>query len=199
MAADSDGLPRLHVDFNEMFEDGTVDLRGCAEELTKLSVPLRDGLEVVLWDEDVQMEGFLRFDLRHGMWVAVPSKLGFPIHVVIQVEGDDTKFSIHWDQFDGDDGFGRHWVQVTSPEGTRRFDYDGDVVWGLRKTSRFLETKVDPKSDPHVLDCTGFVIERGPTEITLTVRSEGRLLDWIVGNPKVIIDRTFLNLYDKDE
>ncbi len=190
-------LPRLHVDFNEMFEDGTVDLRGCTEELAKLGVPLREGLEVILWDEDVEMEGFLKNDPRHGMWVAVPCKLGFPLHVVIDVEGDGIKLSIHWDQFDGDDGFGRHWIQVSSPEGRQRFDYDRAVVYGLRKTTKFLES-AGPTSGSQVLDSESFVLERTSNAINLTVRSEGRLLEWTLRNPRIIIDRTFMNLYDGD-
>lgn len=197
MAAGTEGTPRLHVDFNEMFEDGTVDLRVSAEELARLGVPLRDGLEVILWDQDVEMEGFLKNDPRHGVWVAVPSRLGFPLHVVIDVEGESSRFSIHWDQYDGDDGFVRHWLEVWGPEGHRRLDADGAVVYGLRKTTRFLEPIVVPNSDPQVLDCGDFMIERGVTSIKVTIRDEGRLLDWVVLNPKIIIDRTFLNLYDE--
>jgi hypothetical protein len=89
-------------------------------------------------------------------------------------------------------------LEVRTANACNRFDYDGDVVYGLRKTTRFFESAVDPRSIPQALDCRDFIIERNLTEIKLTVRSEGRLLEWNVHNAKIILDRTFLNLYDED-
>lgn len=65
-------LPRLHVDFNEMFEDGSVDLRGSQDDLDTIS-PLREGLRVALWDEDAPtVTAALHYDESFKMWVAIP-------------------------------------------------------------------------------------------------------------------------------
>ena len=67
------GPPRLHVDFNEIFEDGSVDLRPAQEDLVRIA-PLKEGLRVVLWDEDttVDVTAALHYDKLTKMWVAIP-------------------------------------------------------------------------------------------------------------------------------
>lgn len=191
-------FPRLHVDFNEMFEDGAVDLRGCKEELTALGASLRNGLEVVLWDEDVQREGYLKLDSRRGEWVGIPSRLGFPVHVTIEVEGDGPKISLHWDEFDGDDCFGKHWITVWSAGARDYFDFGASSVWGLRKPTRFLESALTEKEESRVLDAGSFVIEQDALTMKFTVRSEGKLLEFLIQSPKLQMDRTFLNMYGED-
>lgn len=63
--------PRLHVDFDETFEDGSVDLRPAKEDLAKIT--LTEGLKVVLTDEDeIEVDGSVRFDAKYNMWVAIP-------------------------------------------------------------------------------------------------------------------------------
>lgn len=65
-------LPRLHVDFNEVFEDGSVDLRPAKEDLEKVR-PLRENTRVILWDEGtVDVSASLHYDEHFKMWVAIP-------------------------------------------------------------------------------------------------------------------------------
>ena len=65
-------LPRIHVDFNETFEDGSVDLRGSQDDLKKIT-PLRERTRVVLWDEDApDVTAELHYDQSFKMWVAIP-------------------------------------------------------------------------------------------------------------------------------
>jgi len=68
--------PRLHVDFNEMFEDETVDLRPAREDLARIQSILRDGLKVVLWDEDIDQDvpASLNYHSQYKMWVAIPDR-----------------------------------------------------------------------------------------------------------------------------
>jgi hypothetical protein len=182
-----------------MREDGAVELRGWSEGLTKLGVPLREGLEVILWDEDVEMEGFLRLDPTDSTWVAIPSKLGFPLHVSMKIEGEGPELSIHWDKFDGDDGFESHWIQVRTEGKRTHFELGPTVVWSLRKATRFLESAADLNAIPQKLDAQGFEIERHHTELTVAVQSDSGRLEFHIRNPRVQIDRTFLDLYDGGE
>lgn len=68
--------PRLHVDFNETFPEGTVDLRPAQDDLDRIDKGSRDGLRVILWDDTApEMEAVLRFDAHRDMWVAVPTSI----------------------------------------------------------------------------------------------------------------------------
>lgn len=183
-----------------MREDGVVELRGFSEGLTKLGVPIREGLEVILWDDDVEMEAFLRRDPNDGSWVAIPTtRLGFPLHVSIKIEGEGVELSIHWAEFDGDDGFGSHWIQARA-EGTRtRFDIGPTSVMGLRRATRYLESAADLKAIPQKLDTHGFEIERHAASLTVTVLPDKGRTVFHIRNPRISLDRTFMDLYDGGE
>jgi hypothetical protein len=66
------GLPRIRVDFNQTFENGSVDLRPAKEELARLP-KLKERMRVVLWDEGIpDVTAELHFDKARKEWVAIP-------------------------------------------------------------------------------------------------------------------------------
>jgi len=56
----------------------------------------------------------------------------------IRIKGDSTEVSFEWRGFDGDDCFSDFHISVITETGSRRFDFGGCAVNGLRQVSRFF-------------------------------------------------------------
>ena len=59
----------------------------------------------------------------------------------IRIKGDSTEVSFEWRDFDGDDCFNDFHINVITETGTRRFDFGGCAVNGLRQFSRFFRNE----------------------------------------------------------
>ena len=59
----------------------------------------------------------------------------------IHLKSDLVQLQFEWHDFDGDDCFSDFHINVTTETGTRRFDFGGCGVYGLRQFSRFLRNE----------------------------------------------------------
>ena len=59
----------------------------------------------------------------------------------IRIRGDSTEVSFEWRDFNGDDCFNDFHIIVMTETGTRRFDFGGCAVNGLRQFSRFFRNE----------------------------------------------------------
>jgi hypothetical protein len=59
----------------------------------------------------------------------------------IRIEGDSIEVSFEWRDVDGDDCFNDFHINVITETGTRRFDFGGCAVNGLRQFSRFFRAR----------------------------------------------------------
>lgn len=66
--------PRIYADFNNSTEDYKVRLNGVGSQadINIASVPLIEGAKVILYDEELEVEGRLERADDRGNWVAVP-------------------------------------------------------------------------------------------------------------------------------
>jgi hypothetical protein len=65
-------LPRVFVDFLNSDRQGRVRLNtvGTAQDLNRLGVVLREGMEVLLYSYEVETEGFVTYSTEEKLWVA---------------------------------------------------------------------------------------------------------------------------------
>ncbi len=65
--------PRIYADFHNADPHGRVCLNciGTVQDLARAQVKLRDGLLLTLTDEDLEVEGEVRYSLEEHLWVAV--------------------------------------------------------------------------------------------------------------------------------
>ena len=64
--------PAIFADFQNADAHGRVRLNtvGTIEDLGRLGVRLRDGLQVVVHDEELEADGVVRFSADEHLWVA---------------------------------------------------------------------------------------------------------------------------------
>jgi len=63
---------RIYVDFNTMAMDPQERVSINAEVQQNLAIRLSSGLPVVLYDEEMEVEGTAVFDTEHQQWFAQP-------------------------------------------------------------------------------------------------------------------------------
>jgi hypothetical protein len=63
---------RLYVDFNTMTLDPRERVSINTDLQQDLAAPLQPGLSVVLYDEEMEVEGIVEFDVDHQEWLAQP-------------------------------------------------------------------------------------------------------------------------------
>jgi hypothetical protein len=66
---------RIHADFGNADSAGNVrlNLRGTEEDLRRMKLELREGLEVLLSDGELSTRGRVHFSTEEGIWVAAVS------------------------------------------------------------------------------------------------------------------------------
>jgi hypothetical protein len=114
----------------------------------------------------------------------------------IRIQGDSTDLSFEWRDFDGDDCFNDFHINVTTETGTRRFDFGGCAVNGLRKVSRFLRDEMQQTVSGGFRnsDIRYYDLYREKDGYRLVVRFEhsGLREEFYVGNPRTEIDDAFM-------
>ena len=63
---------RIYVDFNTMTMDPQERVSINTDTQQDLAVRLHPGLRVVLYDEEMEVEGTVEFDPEHQQWLAQP-------------------------------------------------------------------------------------------------------------------------------
>jgi hypothetical protein len=65
--------PRVFVDFHNADAQGRLRLNcvGTIEDLARQQISLRDGQPFVLYSEDLEVEGIVRYSEEEHLWVAV--------------------------------------------------------------------------------------------------------------------------------
>jgi|FLYL01.1.fsa_nt_gi hypothetical protein len=65
--------PRIYVDFHNADSLGRLRLNsvGTVQDLARQRVTLRDGLQLTLYSEDLEVDGEVRFSDEESLWVAV--------------------------------------------------------------------------------------------------------------------------------
>ncbi|MBS3933265.1 MAG: hypothetical protein KGZ35_02830 [Truepera sp.] len=65
--------PRIYADFHNADSLGRLRLNsvGTVQDLSRQRVTLRDGLQLTLYSEDLEVDGEVRFADGEGLWVAV--------------------------------------------------------------------------------------------------------------------------------
>jgi hypothetical protein len=66
-------LMRIYVDFNTMTMDAQERVFINTEVQKDLATHLRPGLSVVLYDEEMEVEGIVEFDGEHQVWLGRPN------------------------------------------------------------------------------------------------------------------------------
>jgi len=114
----------------------------------------------------------------------------------IRIKGDSTEVSFEWRDFDGDDCFSDFHINVITETGTRRFDFGGCAVNGLRQFSRFFrnETPNTVSGGFRNPDIRHYDLYREKDGYRLVVRFEGSGLceEFYVRNPRTQIDDEFM-------
>jgi hypothetical protein len=114
----------------------------------------------------------------------------------IRIKGDSTDVSFEWRDFDGDDCFNDFHINVITETGTRRFDFGGCAVNGLRQFSRFFrnETPNTVSGGFRNPDIRYYDLYREKDGYRLVVRFEGSGLceEFYVRNPRTKIDDEFM-------
>ncbi|HKU25255.1 MAG TPA: hypothetical protein VJQ54_07260 [Candidatus Sulfotelmatobacter sp.] len=114
----------------------------------------------------------------------------------IRIKGDSTELSFEWRDFDGDDCFNDFHINVITATGTRRFDFGGCAVNGLRQFSRFFRN-----GTPNTVsggfrnpDIRYYDLHRETDGYRLVVRFEGSGLceEFYVRKPQTQIDDEFM-------
>ena len=114
----------------------------------------------------------------------------------IRIKGDSTEVSFEWRDFDGDDCFNDFHISVITETGTRRFDFGGCAINGLRQFRRFFRNE-----KPNTVsggfrnpDIRYYDLYREKDGYRLVVRFEGSGLceEFNVGNPRTEIDDEFM-------
>jgi len=59
---------RIYADFNDTIGEDRIRLRHPDDVKSDMRTSLREGMRVVLWDGDIELEGTL--ELRDGLWYA---------------------------------------------------------------------------------------------------------------------------------
>ena len=64
--------PRVFADFHNADSQGRLRLNciGTVEDLSRNQVTLRDGLKVILYGEELEVDGIVRFSDEERLWVA---------------------------------------------------------------------------------------------------------------------------------
>lgn len=114
----------------------------------------------------------------------------------IRIRGDSTEVSFEWRDFDGDDCFNDFHIIVMTETGTRRFDFGGCAVNGLRQFSRFFryETRNTVSGGFRTPGVRYYELYREKDGYRLVVRFEGSGLyeEFYVRNPRTQIDDEFM-------
>jgi hypothetical protein len=118
----------------------------------------------------------------------------------ICVSDSHTEIAFMWDGFDGDDCFTSHKIQVRQSGQLQEYDFGLCVVWGLRKLTRLVESEGDGSEtsgfrNPEIMT---YELKKTPSSYELVVECEVRGLHatYRVENPRVQVNRDFLNQYD---
>jgi hypothetical protein len=67
--------PRIYADFNYQDEGGRPWLNcvGSKESIIRNNVTLEQGLQVVLYEDDFEVEAVLSFDEKRKVWLGIPN------------------------------------------------------------------------------------------------------------------------------
>jgi hypothetical protein len=65
-------IPRVFVDFHNADASGRLRLNcvGSVEDLARQQVALRDGQSLLLYSEDLEVDGVVQYSLEESLWVA---------------------------------------------------------------------------------------------------------------------------------
>jgi hypothetical protein len=114
----------------------------------------------------------------------------------IRIKGDSTEVSFEWCGFDGDDCFNDFHINVITETGSRRFDFGGCAVNGLRQFSRFFRNGTQNKVSGGFRhpDIRYYDLYREKDGFRLVVRFEdsGLCEEFYVRNPRTEIDDEFM-------
>ena len=114
----------------------------------------------------------------------------------IRLKGDRLQMEFEWLNFDGDDSFDDFHINVVTETGSRRLDFGGCAVHGLRKVSRFFRDTAQTTvgggfRNP---DVCYYDLYRKNDGYSLMVRFEGKGLreEFNIQNPQIEIDDEFM-------
>ena len=114
----------------------------------------------------------------------------------IRLKSDQLEMEFEWLGFDGDDCFNDFRINVIAKTGTRRFDFGGCVVSGLRKLSRFFRdnTQTTVGGGFRKPDVRFYDVQRKNDGYSLVVRFEdsGIREEFYIRNPRTEIDDEFM-------
>ena len=114
----------------------------------------------------------------------------------IRLKSDRLRIGFEWLDFDGDDCFNTFYIDVVSETGTRRFDFGGCAVNGLRKLSSFFRdtTQTTVGGGFRNPDVCYYDLDRKHDDYCLVVRFEGKGLieEFNIQTPEVEIDDEFM-------
>lgn len=114
----------------------------------------------------------------------------------IRLKSDPLNIAFEWLDFDGDDCFNDFHIDIVTEAETRRFDFGGCAVHGLRKLSRFLRdtTQTTVGGGFRNPDVCFFDLDRKNDGYGLVVRFEGKGLreEFNIQNPQTEIDDEFM-------
>jgi hypothetical protein len=121
-------------------------------------------------------------------------------HVHLKSQAIEVQFE--WLDFDGDDCFNDFRIQVITATGTRRFDFGGCAVHGLRTVSRFFRNVKERTvgggfRNP---DIRYYDVYREKDGYRLVLRFEGNGLreEFYIQNPSTEIDDEFMRIVYSD-
>jgi hypothetical protein len=113
----------------------------------------------------------------------------------IRIKGDSMEVSFEWRDFDGDDCFNDFRINVTTETGTRRFDFGGCAVSGLRKVSRFFRNEtpntVSGGRNPDIR-CYDLYREKDGYRLGVSFEGSGLCEEFYVRNPRTQVDDEFM-------
>jgi len=114
----------------------------------------------------------------------------------IHLKSDLVQLQFEWHDFDGDDCFNDFHINVITETGTRRFDFGGCAVYGLRQFSRFLinEAQNTVSGEFGHPDIRCYDVYRENDGYRLVVRFEGSGLceEFHIHTPRIEIDDEFM-------
>jgi hypothetical protein len=114
----------------------------------------------------------------------------------IRLKSDGLQVVFEWLDFDGDDCFSDFHIDVVTQTDSRRFDFGGCAVHGLRKVTRFLKDNAQTTvgggfRNP---DLCYFDLDRKNDGYRLVVRFEGKGIreEFNIQNPRTEVDDEFM-------
>ena len=107
----------------------------------------------------------------------------------------------HWEEFDGDDCFGKFHIEVVIGSVTERFEFGHSIVWVLRKSARVFRGKADNVEStfkfPDTRTCNLKRIEDGFL-LEICLEGTNRCEEYRLIKPTLFFDDEFLYRYNPD-